>query len=90
MHTQAKDEVQFAVTLTPATTKAEKKNKDTNGGTTERILRDISYPKMWVIEGVRWDVAWHICIFEELIGAPCDESSGQWLGITLCPRANHG
>jgi hypothetical protein len=63
MHTQM-DEVQLAVTLTPATTKAEKKkNKDMNGGTTAKILRDISYPRMRVIEGFRWDVAWHKCIF---------------------------
>jgi hypothetical protein len=44
MHTHAKDgKVQFAVTLTPATTKAEKKNNDTSGGATKRIRRDISY-----------------------------------------------
>jgi len=42
MHTQEKDGKQFAVTFTPATTKAEKKNKDTSGGATERIWRDIS------------------------------------------------
>jgi hypothetical protein len=37
--------VQFAVTLTCATIKAEKENKDTSGGATERIRRDISYSK---------------------------------------------
>jgi len=42
------DKVQFAVTLTPATTNAEK-NKDTTGGATERIRRDISYPKLGVV-----------------------------------------
>jgi hypothetical protein len=47
VHTQVKDdEVQLAVTLTPAAVKAEKKNKDTSGGATERIWRDISYPKV--------------------------------------------
>jgi hypothetical protein len=48
MHTQEKaNEVQFAVTvtLTWATTKAEKKNKDTSSGATEKIRKDISYPK---------------------------------------------
>jgi hypothetical protein len=48
MHTQEKDDkVQFAVTVTLAwaTTKAEKKNKDTSSGATEKIRRDISYPK---------------------------------------------
>jgi len=47
MHTHKEDKVQFAVTLTPATTKAEKKIKDTSGanGATERIRRVISYPK---------------------------------------------
>jgi hypothetical protein len=49
MHTQEKDDkVQFAVTLTPATTKAEK-YKATSGGATERIRRDISYPKLRVV-----------------------------------------
>jgi len=53
MHTQEKDgKVQFAVTLTPATTKVEKKNKDTSGGATERIRRDIFYPKA-VVGGSR-------------------------------------
>jgi hypothetical protein len=57
MHTQEKDDkVQFAVTLTPATTKAEKKNKATSGGATERIGRDISNPKVRV-GGSRWNVA---------------------------------
>jgi hypothetical protein len=46
MHTQEKDDkVQFAVTLTPARTKAEKKDKDTSGRATERIPGDISYPE---------------------------------------------
>ena len=52
MHTQARDgKVQFAVTvtLTPATTKAEKKNKDTSGGATGRIRVDISCPKVRVV-----------------------------------------
>jgi hypothetical protein len=42
------DEMQFAVTLTPATTKVEKKDKDTSGGTTERtrIRGDIAHPKV--------------------------------------------
>jgi hypothetical protein len=44
MHTHVKDDkVQFAVTLTPATTKVEKKNKGTSGRTTERIRGDIWY-----------------------------------------------
>jgi hypothetical protein len=58
MHTHER-EVQFAVTLTPATTKAEKKNRDTSGSATERIRRDISYPKVRVVGGSRWNVAWH-------------------------------
>ena len=37
------DKVQFAVTLTWATTRDEKKNKETSGGATERIRRDIAY-----------------------------------------------
>jgi hypothetical protein len=39
--------VQFAATvaLAWATTKTEKKNKDTSSGATEKIRRDISYPK---------------------------------------------
>ena len=79
MRTQAKDDkVQFAVTLTPAeTTKAEKKNKDTSGGVTERIRRDISSPgcerrggagKMW--RGTL------IHCFKGLL-YPCDENSSQ-------------
>ena len=44
--------MQFAVTLTTATAKAEKKNKDTSGGATERIWRNISYPKVRVVGGV--------------------------------------
>jgi len=49
------DKVQFAVTVTWATTKAEKKNKDTSGGATERIRRRISYqrPKVRVLGGSR-------------------------------------
>jgi len=47
------DEVQFAVTLTPAKTNGEKKKKDTTGGATERIRRDISYPKLRVVRGSR-------------------------------------
>jgi hypothetical protein len=59
MHTQRKEgSVQFAVTLIWATTKAGKKNKDMNGGATERIRRDISYPKVRVVGGCRWNVAW--------------------------------
>jgi hypothetical protein len=50
IHTHEKDdEVQFAVTFTPATTKAEKKNKDTSGGAIEKVRRDISYPKVRVV-----------------------------------------
>jgi hypothetical protein len=46
MHTQEKDDkVQF-VTLTWATTKAEKQNKHARDGATERIWRGISYPKL--------------------------------------------
>ena len=66
MHTQSKDgKVQFAVTLTPATAKAEKKNKDTSGGATERVRKDISLPKATGkgAEGGRvydrWNVVWH-------------------------------
>ena len=46
--THEKDgEVQTAVTLTPATTKVEKKNKDTSGGAIERVRRrDIPYPEV--------------------------------------------
>ena len=51
--------MQFAVTLTPAIAKAEKKNKDTSGGATERIRVDISYPKVRVVVGSRWNVARH-------------------------------
>jgi hypothetical protein len=45
MHTQEwESKVQFAVTLvSPATTKAEKKERDTSGGATEKIRKDISY-----------------------------------------------
>jgi hypothetical protein len=50
--------VQFAVTLIWATTKAEKKKRDTSGGATEGIRRDISYPKVRVVGGCRWNVAW--------------------------------
>jgi hypothetical protein len=50
--------VQFAVTLIWATTKAEKKKRDTSGGATEWIRRDISYPKVRVVGGCRWNVAW--------------------------------
>ena len=46
------DKVQFAVTLTPATTKAEKKNKDTSGGATERTRRHIAYPNLRVVGGL--------------------------------------
>ena len=46
MHTQLKDgNVQLAVTLTPATTNVEKKNRDTSGVATERIRGDIFHPK---------------------------------------------
>ena len=53
MRTQKKDDkVQFAVTLTPlATTKAEKENKDTSSGVTERLRRDISSPRCEWREG---------------------------------------
>jgi hypothetical protein len=51
--------VQFAVTLIWATTKAEKKKRDTSGGATERIRRNISYPKVRVVGVRRWNVAWH-------------------------------
>jgi hypothetical protein len=53
--TQLKDDkVQFAVTLTWATTKAEKKkNKDMSGGATESIRRHISYPKAKGADGGR-------------------------------------
>jgi len=45
IHTHVTDDkVQFAVTLTCGTMKVENKNKDTSGGATERIRRDISYP----------------------------------------------
>jgi hypothetical protein len=85
MHTQEKDDkVQFAVTLTPATTKAEKKNKATSGGATERIRRDISYPKVRGWEGLGG--TWHgtqIHSFEGLIDA-CDENSVQWLSAEYC------
>jgi hypothetical protein len=59
MHTQRKERsVQFAVILTWATTMAEKKKRDTSGGATEGIRRDISYPKVRVVGGCRWNVAW--------------------------------
>jgi hypothetical protein len=45
MHTQVSS-VQIAVTLTPATTKAEKKNKDSSIGARKRIRRNISYPNV--------------------------------------------
>lgn len=45
--------MQFAVTLTHATTKAEKKNKDTSGGATESIRKDIYFPKVRWWEGLR-------------------------------------
>lgn len=52
MPTQRKDdEVQFAVTFTMATVKAEKKNKHTSGGVTEGIRKDISCPKVWEVGG---------------------------------------
>jgi hypothetical protein len=61
MHTQRKEmSVQFAGRLYPlfwATTMAEKK-RDTSGGATEGIRRDISYPKVRVVGGCRWNVAW--------------------------------
>lgn len=41
--------MQTAVTLTLATPKAEKKNKDTIGGAIERVPNAISYPK------ARWE-----------------------------------
>jgi hypothetical protein len=88
--------VQFAVTLTCATIKAEKENKDTSGGATERIRGDISYSKAKGAVGGRVYSSryliktWHstqIHRFEGLIGAPCDENSGQWLGIIVILRA---
>jgi hypothetical protein len=85
MHTQEKDDkVQFAVTLTPATTKAEK-YKATSGGATERIRRDISYPKLRVVglRGGGTSHGTHMHRFEGLIGAPGDENSGQGLSITV-------
>jgi hypothetical protein len=82
--------VQFAVTLTPAAAKAEKKNKDRSGGATERIRRDISsgYPKVrvvWVYLGGTWRST-QIHRFEGLIGASC-ENSTQWLSIFVILRA---
>jgi hypothetical protein len=63
MHTQKKlRSMQFAVTFTPATTKAEKKNKDTRDGATKRIGRDISYPKVRVVAAFRGNAA-SKCIF---------------------------
>jgi hypothetical protein len=48
------DTVQIAVTLTWATTRAEKNNnKDTSGGATESIRRHISYPKAKGADGGR-------------------------------------
>jgi hypothetical protein len=88
MHTQKKlRSMQFAVTFTPATTKAEKKNKDTRGGATRRIGRDISYPKVRVerLGGTQHPNA----SFEGLMGAPCDRNSGQWLSITVM-RSGYG
>ena len=56
MHTQWKERsVQIAVW---AATKAEKKKRDTSGGATEGVRRDISYPKVRVVGGCRWNVAW--------------------------------
>jgi hypothetical protein len=75
--------VQFAVALTPlATTKAEKKNKDTSSVATERIRRDISSPRCEWREGAgkMWRGTLIHC-FEGLI-RPCDENSSQWLSIT--------
>lgn len=65
MHTQKKDDrVQFAVTLTPATTNAEKKNSGTSGGASQRIRRHISFPierpKVRVVGGSWQNVAWHL------------------------------
>ena len=64
IHTQKKDDrVQFAVTLTPATTNVEKKNSDTRGGASQRIRGDISIPierpKVRVVGGSWQNVAWH-------------------------------
>ena len=77
MHTQLKDgSVQLAVTLTPATTNAEKKNKDTSGGATERIRRNISHPKVRAVGGSMQSVAGtQMHRFERLMGAPGDMNS---------------
>jgi hypothetical protein len=67
--------VQFAVTLTTATTRAEKENKDTSGAATEN-RRDISYPKVRVVGGSRWNAVYSTQIhhFQGLIGAPCGDT----------------
>ena len=58
MHTQRKERsVQLAVISTWATTMAEKK-RDMSGRATEGIRRDISHPKVQVVGGCRWNVAW--------------------------------
>jgi hypothetical protein len=51
---ERESKVQVTVTLiSPATTKAEKKKKDTSGGATERIRRDISYSTALRVVGLR-------------------------------------
>jgi hypothetical protein len=49
-HCHAAVELQVGATIW-ATTKAEKKNKDTSGGATKRIRRDIFYLKVRVMGG---------------------------------------
>jgi hypothetical protein len=84
MHTHEKDdEVQFAVTLTPATTKAEKKNKDTSGVTIERVLRDIPIQRCGRWEGLGGTRHSSNASFKGLMSSRCDENSGQWLSITV-------
>ena len=75
--------MQFADTSIPATTKAEKKNKDTSGGATERIRRHISYPKVRVVGGLgKTRDGNQIHRFKGLISA-CGENSGQGLSVIL-------
>jgi hypothetical protein len=69
--------VQVAVTLTPATTKAEKKNKDTSGGATERIRRDISYPTVLRVGGPQAENSMFSIITLWLRAAPISTSVSQ-------------
>jgi hypothetical protein len=71
MHTHCHAvEVQIGA-LIWAITKAEKKNKDTSGGATERTRRDIPTQRCrWRGLGGTWYDTQCI-VFEELIGAPC-------------------